>query len=191
MAPRNERKQAAARHKKKVKRAKAQHARKQRTRRASGGVSQAATWPVGEAYLSDNWHEWEATVHGVVGRTHADGTTALVGITVDLAQQGLTQLDVRVGLPSNQVGAWAATQTDDAAMFSADPAAVARLFHDGLSLARAAGRPDPKGLERALTLLGDVDPDESPYDYHLGFEDDDEPTEEVKKGFFGRLFGGA
>ena len=189
MASGKERKRAKARQKHKVKRAAAQQARKRRTATTSASPSKAKGWPLGEAYLSENWDDWEATVHGVISRTNATGTSTFATLTVDLAEEGLTELKLYEGLPAQQIAAWAGTKAEDTAMFSADPAAVARLLRDGITLRKDKGSPDLPGQAKVLALFADVDPDESPFSYRLGYEDEQEITVEVKGGLGSKILG--
>jgi hypothetical protein len=76
-------------------------------------------------------------------------------------------------------------------MVSVEPAAVARLVHDALAWRRERGLADPKGVADALALLGDLDPDDSPYDFRFGRQAEDDETEEVEvdKGLMARIKG--
>lgn len=192
MATASERRKQKARQKHKERRSVAKASRKERvqaTKPVKTRLPDAASWPLGEAFLSDNWHTWEATVRGVASRVNDQGTSVFIGITVDLAEAGLTELVVHAGLPDHQVAAYAGSLATDVAMFSAEPSAVIRLLHDGLAMRRELGEADPADLARVLALFADVDPDESPYTYHQGFEDDQEDTVEVKRGVLASILG--
>lgn len=190
MASKREQRQQAKRKKQKVRRSEAQAQRARKTKRTRAGVDTAASWPVVEAWISQGWHRWEVTVHGVLVRGHADGTRAYAAFEVDLAEGGLVSVASGSGVSSGNVQAVLMERSsEDDPLVGTDPAFVARLAHDGLAFARDAGRSDPKGLDDALALLGDLDPDESPFDLQFGHEDEEEDTVEQPGGVWAAVKG--
>ncbi|MCB9664042.1 MAG: hypothetical protein H6732_08000 [Alphaproteobacteria bacterium] len=190
MSTASERRKAAARQKHKERRQARQSERKARTKAPRTGTRDAGGWPLGDAWLSQDWFEPEARLHAVVSRVHDDGSAACAAFEVDLAEEGLVATRVRGGLRAEHVPAFAADQDPEGTLIVTEPEAVARLVLDGLAWRRRAGLPDPKGLDEALALLEGVDPDESAYDFHFGLEGQDEPTEEIpRQGLFTRLKG--
>lgn len=194
MASRNDARKQKARQKQKQRRSAAQQARKAKTKRSKAGVSQAATWPVADTYISQDWYEWESTVHAVLSRAHADGNTAYVAFTVELGGAGLTEVASAVGVSEGHVQAAASERSEEGkALVFAEPESIALLFREGLAYRRAQGHADPKGLEQATRLLAGIDADDATVDFRFGLEDEDDPTEEVKApglaARLGRFFG--
>ncbi|MCB9682580.1 MAG: hypothetical protein H6733_14035 [Alphaproteobacteria bacterium] len=192
MASSHERRAQAKADKHKKKRAVAQQARKERTRRTHAGIGTAASWPVRDAWLSDSWHEPEARIQAVIARGHADGTWAWAAFEVDTADAGLVACAHQVGVSEGHVQQALVERSENEAMVSVEPAAVARLVHDAVAWSRTHKHRDPDGFADAYALLGDLDPDDSPYDFTFG-DARDEDTEEIPRlgliGRIGKLFG--
>lgn len=194
MGTRRDAQRAKARDRKKKSRAKAQEARKAKTLRGKPTVSRAKTWPVSEAWISDNWHEEGAEVHGVLVRTHSNsGTSAAIFVHANLDQVGFASLDIEVGVPEGVIRNRLVELAEEVTFMEVQPEQVSRLVYDARRLAVRCEQPLPKNLADALSLLEGIDEREAPYDFSIK-EDDDEPTEqsgEVKRqGLFSRLFGG-
>lgn len=186
MASPSEHRRQKALAKQKKRREVAQESRRRRQDRAHAPRSEAAKWPLFEAWISQDWHEWEARVHGVVARRHADGVVAWAAFEVDLADDGLVATESQVGVEEGFLRR-ALIQRSEApvdgkggsALVSTDAAEVARLAHDALGWRRRRKLADPRGLEDALAVLGDVDPDDATFEFLFGREDEEEETAEV------------
>jgi len=178
MSTARDRKRAKARQKKKAKdatRRKASNARRaQKSKRVS--ASAASHWPLGEAYVSEHWHEWGAHVHAVFTRVHGDGRVAAAVLEVDLEEEGLLNAEYNV-YPND---AWVQQllmerSQGDHAMMYADPGLVAKIGRTGHKL----GSDGAKGWSDVEDLFADT-PDSS-FDIHTGNAIEDSVTEEVPK----------
>ena len=190
MGTKRQRQQKAAKQRHKARRTQRQAQRKQRNQRARASLGSASSWPVLEAWISQEWHAWEATVHGVLVRGHADGTLAWCAFEVDLGDDGLLSADHAVGVQEGHVYAQLeARSAEGNPLVSTEPELIAKLAREGLAFRRGQGLSEPSGVPDALRLLGDLDPGESAYDLHFGHEDEHEPTETPRRGLLGWLFG--
>lgn len=153
------------------------------------GLDGAERWPVGECYLSENWHEHGAHVHAAFVRNHSDGRLAAAFFEVDLREAGVIEVLARGGVSLGGVQGEMARRSELAghAMLVAEPALVAKVVRTGLAWGRSRGRPDPDGLDEALGLLGELDGSDAPEAILTG---DPPPPPEKRKSLFSRLFGG-
>lgn len=180
MANRRERNQQKKREKQKQKRSEARAERRQRTASAPRGrpdPRRASTWPVADAWIDDRWHQDAATIHAGLRRAHDSGLDMAVFFSVDLSGPGLLEVTLADGATPPGVGGALQARSEQATLLSTEPEAVARLFLDAVDAAAAEGRDLPEGAEDARRLLGDLDPDLSPFTYRFGPpEDDDRPV---------------
>ncbi len=188
MTTAKEQRDAKARKRQKERRAEAQKVRSARTVRAKATPGRVAAWPITDAWISQDWYERERTLHAALVRGHGDGARAVLIVTVDCADAGLTTLQLRTGLSQGNVNALVADHAETQPMVAAEAEDVARLLHDGLAWRRDRGLPEVSGLESALAFLGDLDPDLSSVEVLFGFEDDEEDTVEVRpEGLVSRI----
>lgn len=193
MGTRRDGQRAKARDRKKKSRAKAQQARKSRALQGKPTVDRAKSWPVAEAWLSDNWHNEGAEVHGVLVRTHSSsGNAAAIFVHANLDQVGFETLDVQVGVPEGLVRNKLVELAEEVTFMEVAPEQVSRLVYDARRLAVRCEQELPRNLQDALALLEGIDERDAPFDFKMKEDDDDEPTEEVPKrrGLFSALFGG-
>lgn len=191
MGTKGQQRRARKREKKKAARAEARARRqaRQRTTRRKG-TRDASGWPVESAWVSEGWHERGADVVAFLVRRHDDGTEALLRIGVDLAERGLHQAELLSGLPEGQAMARIAQDAESTTLLEIEPTLVAALVHRGRDHAHERGHALPSRTDQALAFLGDLDPEASPYDLHLGDPDEEEVTEEVHRpGPLQRLLG--
>ncbi len=193
MATAKERRDARTRARQKERREAARTARKDKTVRArvrTTAAGKATDWPIAEAWLSQDWFERERVLTGAVVRAHSDGNAAVLLLQVDLASDGLTSAEIRSGITVPQARGLLAERTGDRPLGACEPAAVARLFEEGLAWRKDRGLPVLAQAAAAAAFLEGIEADLANEEFLFGTEDDDEPTEEVRKpGLLGRLFG--
>jgi two-component system cell cycle response regulator DivK len=88
-------------------------------------VEEAAAWPLAECYVGDKWHEDGARVPAIFVRKHPSGRVMAASMDVDLADQGIVDLEL-----------WALQTVNELNM---------KLFHDLL---------DSQGYETLQTREG-------------------------------------
>ncbi len=189
MASPSERRRQKSIAKQKQRRESAQVSRRRRTAKASGPRGDASGWPVHEAWISEDWYEWEAKISGMITRKHADGTLAYAVFDVDLADEGLTACKTESGLAEGNVIQAIVDRSQTKAMMLTAPANIARLVQDALDWRRRRTLPDPKGLAEALEYLDDVDAEDARSDFLFGREDEEEATSEIpgKQGLWDKV----
>jgi hypothetical protein len=181
------------REKQKKKRADASLRRsRQVARLAPASLEATTTWPVGDCYLSENWHEHGARVHAIFTRRSGDGALAGAAFEVDLVHDGLVSARPLVGLTDGALQAELVRRADDHAMVTQDAAIVVKRVEVGIRLAESNGRRIPKDTDRAREIFGDVSSDDCPHELYTG--DDAAPEPPRKLGIITRaldkLFGG-
>jgi len=153
------------------------------------GLQGAEAWPVGECYLSADWHEQGARVHAGFVRESTDGRRAAAFFEVDLREQGVVDCLARGGVSLGGIQAEMARRSElvDQAMLVAEPDLVVKLVHAGVQLAEAHGTPRPSALSEALALFGELDGSTAPEAILTGSPP---PPPPKKKSLFSLLFGG-
>lgn len=179
MASPSERRRQKSIAKQKQRREVAQVSRRRRTAKVSAPRGDASGWPVHEAWISQDWFEWEVRVHAVLVRKHADGAFAYAAFEVDLADAGLVSCKIESGIGEGNVQQAIVERSQDKAMVLTTAPNVARLVEEALDWRHRRKLPDPKGLEAALDMLDGVDAADARFDYMFGHEDEEEPTSEI------------
>jgi hypothetical protein len=156
--------------------------------RLDRGLKGAHGWPVGECYLSEDWHEQGARVHAGFVRQNTDGRLAAAFFEVDLRSEGVVECVARGGVSEGGVQAEMARRSElcDKAMLVAEPDLVVKVVNTGLALTRSAGRALPDGLDEAIALFGDLDGSTAEVAVLTG---DPPPPPPKKKSLFTLLFG--
>lgn len=155
---------------------------------ASGRVrglsaEECARWPVGECFLSQNWHEHGPTVVACFTRQHEDGRVAAVFCDIELEAAGVTQVLYRAPVTADGALGEVARRSEEAGVGIQvdDPARVVKVIHTGLDLG-AAG----EDLVELRSLLGDLDPRACPDEVLTGRPPPPPPR---KRSLFSMLFG--
>lgn len=175
----------------------AQHARRERNRRAvpaaQASIAEAARWPIADAWISQDWDAPAGALHGALVRVRGSGDAARAAVLLveaDPVAGGLVSVSVRTDLAPDSANGAIAALVGTRTILQATPEAVARLVSDALDHRRAQGLADPRGLADALAFLGDVDPDEADETFRFGEDTSDDPTEEVpRRSWWERLLG--
>lgn len=187
MADKRTQRQQKKREKHRKRRQQRQASRKAMRRDARGGPGQAARWPLGEAWLSQGWHDRGATVHAVLTRTHPSGRTAIVHVECDLARAGVVQAEARiVERPGEVVGLLGALSDPDP-MLETAPEQVVAVIEAAAAHGRTTGHTPPRGYEAAARLWADVDAEQAPLEVLVG---DEAPGDSKGGSWWSRLFGG-
>ncbi len=192
MGTRRDVREAEKRKKQKVRRADKGARRKAATPRERAGAADAAAWPDAQAWISDNWHEPGAHVRAVFGRAHSSGACFAAAFDVDLSGPGLGHVALGRGRAAEAIAEWGGQTWPDVTLLSMEPAMAARLVQVGLRLAAEAGSPPTGDVGDLRALLGDLDPDDTPYEFEVRFAapepaPEDLDTEEVSAGRGGLL----
>lgn len=191
MSTERDRRQARKREKQRKKREEARRTRGSRKPPgAEGGrdVSEALDWPVGEAWMSEDWHEQGAHVHAIFTRQHADGRLAIAAIEADLADRGLVSVKAASGVSDPVLRAELVQRSSDTqAMVEVEPALVVKLARTAEAWGRDRGHVTPASWEAALALFGDVCPGDAPQEIRCGSPEMDTPTKPAQEGFFATL----
>ncbi|MEZ4317540.1 MAG: hypothetical protein R3F61_08545 [Myxococcota bacterium] len=152
------------------------------------GLKGAEAWPVGECYLSENWHEHGARVHAGFVRESSDGRRAAAFFEVDLRRDGVVEVLARGGVSEGAVQGEMARRSEASgnAMLVAEPDLVVKVVRAGVDLSRSRENALPDGLDEALRLFGDLDGSTAPEAVLTG---DPPPPPAKKKSLFSLLFG--
>ena len=147
-------------------------------------AAECSTWPVGECFLSQNWHEHGPRVQAVFTRVHQDGRVAAVFCDVDLRREGVLDVLFRAPVTADGVLGEVARRSEANAeqpIQVDDPLRVAKVIETGLALGSGAD-----GVGELRALLGDVDTRACPDPILTG---DPPPVAPKKKSLFSMLFG--
>lgn len=194
MAKKNTRRDQKKREKQKKKRAEARKTRGSRAAPVQAavvretGIAGWESWPVSDCYLSENWSDQGARVHAAFVRENDEGRCAAAFFEVDLKTEGVTEVLSRGNVSYAAVQGEMARRSElsKKAMLVADPALVAKLVLTGVDYGRDQGLSPPKGLDEALRLFGDIDPEDAPESILVGTPP---PPPAKKKSLFSVLFG--
>lgn len=179
MASPSERRRQKSIAKQKQRREAAQDSRRRRTTKASAPRGDASGWPVHEAWISQDWYEWETRIHAMVVRKHADGLFAYAAFEVDLGDDGLVACKTEQRIGEGNVQQAIVERSQEKAMALTTAPNVVRLVQDALDWGHRRKLPDPKGLAAALEMLDGIDAEDARIDFMFGHEDEEEPTSEV------------
>ena len=138
------------------------------------GKSRAHSWPTGDCWIGADWFERGAEVAGIFVRRHSSGQCSAARVRVDLADEGLTEVEVRHELSQQAVLAWVGTLSDQESLVQARPELVVKLAHTGADITSTNGEKSPREWERALELFGDIDPEASSDTFLTGLPDTEE-----------------
>jgi len=151
----------------------------------SASVEEAATWPVGECYVSSNWHERGAHVHAGFTRTHADGRRAAAFFEIDLAERGVIGCAAKMGLAEASIqGELVRRSSDEKPMLAIEPELVVKLVKAGAAWGAQRGGSLPPAYEKGLRLFGTVDGATCPHEIRCGTEEDPAPAPAPTGGMF-------
>jgi len=139
--------------------------------RRGGSLATAVGWTAGTAYLSANWSERGALVHAVFTRNRADGRIAAAFFEVDLAERGVIAVKSGTSYNEARILAEVGRRSEPVAMMEADPGLVAKLVHEGHRWGVSQGHEPPRGLDEALALMADMDPENYPTKIPCGREE--------------------
>lgn len=152
-------------------------------------MDEVLEWPVGDAFLSQDWHEQGPRVTAVFTRQHYGGTVAALIFDVDLREQGVVSIDALFGVPENELHMQLAQRSQQKALMVVDPGLVVKVVREGRAHGEKGGHAQAEGLDSAQAFFGDTRP--SVQEVLVGAEP---PPPPVKEGLFASLkrrFGGA
>jgi hypothetical protein len=157
MSTQRERREAAKRERKRKERAEAQHERAERAASerqalrpaALVTVTEAADWPVADAWLGDNHTTHGATVHAGVSTRRDDGRMGAAFFSVDLADGRVHHVTTLAGVLDGNVNAEVVARATPHAMVFTDPCDVAALLAGALAR-RPQQDDDLRALQRFL-----------------------------------------
>lgn len=179
------RQQAEARRKRHLARRERAREARRRTKGGTTSLDAATRWPWREAWIGEAWHDPTAILPAFAMRAHDDGRTAWVAFAVDLSDASVVRIDVGVGRDGDARAALLVL-SEASTMLSTEPATIARLVDEIDD--RSAG--DVPGLDAALRLMGDLDPDDATLDAVFGADTPTDPgTPAPRRSWFARLFG--
>jgi hypothetical protein len=152
----------------------------------SASLEEAKSWPVGECYLSSNWHERGAHVHAGFTRIHEDGRRAAAFFKVDLADKGVVGCVARAGLSeANIQGELGRRSSDEQSMMVIEPELVVKLVEAAADWGTSRGGSLPPAYANGVKLFGTVKGADSPHEIRCGTEDDPAPAPPAAEGMFG------
>ncbi|MCB9744161.1 MAG: hypothetical protein H6740_16305 [Alphaproteobacteria bacterium] len=192
MGSKRDSRQQKKREKDKVKSAARKRARASRVERdkvqRGVDVEQVMSWPVGDAFLSEDWHEQGPRVSAVFTRQHVGGTVAAMIFDVDLREQGVVGIEALLGVPEGELHVQLAQRSQKKALMVVDPGLVVKVVQQGRAHGEKGGHAQPEELDGAMAFFGDTRP--SVQEVLVGAEPPPPPPAE---GFFASLkrrFGG-
>lgn len=107
MASRREHNQQKARERKRLRDRERSRAAAERRKKegalAQVSLEQALTWPEGECYLSQAWHEQGAHIYAVFTRKHNSGRVCAALFELDLAEEGVQDVELFMGVKEEQL----------------------------------------------------------------------------------------
>lgn len=151
----------------------------------SASLDEASSWPVGECYLSSNWHERGAEVHAGFTRIHADGRRAAAFFEIDLAKKGVVGCVAKAGLSdANIQGELVRRSSDERPMLVMEPELVVKLVEAAAAWGASHGGSLPPAYANGLKLFGSVKGADSPHEIRCGTEEDPAPPPPAAEGMF-------
>jgi len=151
----------------------------------SADMDEAILWPLGECYISSNWHERGPLVHAGFTRVHTDGRKAAAFFEVDLADKGVLDCVAKAGLQeANIQGELVRRSSDDNPMLVIEPELVVKLVEAGAAWGKSRGNALPPAYDKGHRLFGSVRGGDSPHEILCGTEEAPAPAPEAADGMF-------
>ncbi|MCB9742146.1 MAG: hypothetical protein H6740_06070 [Alphaproteobacteria bacterium] len=156
-----------SRNQKKRQKAKVKSAERKRSRSArvdrervqrDVSMDEVLEWPLGDAFLSQDWHEQGPRVTAVFTRQHYGGTVAAMVFDVDLREQGVVSMEALLGVPEGELHMQLAQRSQQKALMVVDPGLVVKVVREGRAHGEKGGFPQAEGLDAAQAFFGDVRP---------------------------------
>lgn len=160
MASKNEHRKQKNAEKKKLRdrdrRAAAARTREQVKQLRSVEPAEAASWPVADCYISQNWPEQGPTIHAVFTRKHASGTIAAALLEIDLAERGVISAELMIGVEPIRLYAELERRSQPVSLLIVDPGLVVKAAREGATFGEMQGYEQPEALIEAIVLFGDT-----------------------------------
>ncbi len=191
MSKQREHKAAKKREKNRLKRKKAQASRG--SRRVMGAsadaVKQAGTWPMWEAWATEDWYERGAHVHVCFSRKHDDGRIAAAFFELDLADKGILDATARTDATVQAVRMELGRRSgDEKAMVEVEPDLVVKLVDTAHHWGEKHGHPVPSSFQRARGVFGSTSGRHCDHEIRCGTHDPNEaPAASGQDGWFSKL----
>jgi len=151
----------------------------------SANMDDAASWPVGDCYVSSNWHERGAHVHAGFTRVHTDGRRAAAFFEIDLADRGVIGCAAKAGLAeANIQGELVRRSSDEQPMLVIEPELVVKLVEAAAEWGTRDGASLPPAYDKGRKLFGNVQGADCPHEIRCGTEDDPAPEPASTGGLF-------
>lgn len=136
-------------------------ARSIRTRRAGGAGSvsaeQAAGWPLGECYISQDWHEKAPQIQAIFTRLRKDGRMAAALFELDLAEAGVKGARLELDWKLSSLQQVLVALSREKPLVVCEPGLVVKVVQEAAKL----GEGSTPQLARARALFGEIKPSSS------------------------------
>jgi hypothetical protein len=158
------RKKARDRERHRVAASKRQHMSK--TRDIS--VEEAAAWPLAECYVGDKWHEDGARIPAIFVRKHPSGRVMAASMDVDLAEQGVVDLELWALQTVNELNMKLAALSQDTPLLVVPAELVVRIARVAYEHGVREEYEQPEDWAKVELLFGDVTPGAGTPDVRAG-----------------------
>jgi hypothetical protein len=131
-------------------------------------VEEAAAWPLAECYVGDKWHEDGARVPAIFVRKHPSGRVMAASMDVDLAEQGIVDLELWALQTVNELNMKLATLSQDTPLLVVPAELVVRIARVAHAHGVKEEYDQPEEWAKVEQLFGDVTPGAGTPDVRAG-----------------------
>lgn len=197
MASRREHNQQKSRERKRLRdkdRARvAQERRQKEAALAQVSMEQALTWAEGECYLGQHWHEQGPHLWAVFTRTHPSGRVCAALFELDLAEEGVQDVELLMGLRQEQLMARLAALSQEHPLVVVGAELVVHAVRTAQEWGQKQDFEQPDELPEATRLFGEFRLPPGLPDLKVGREAGQrlrEPEPAAPQGLWGRIRSG-
>lgn len=183
MSTKRTRKQQQKAERRKKERADRVAARRARTTELAAGLSKPASWPLAEAYLSQDADDLGHALV-IASRRYTDGRLAGFAATLDLRGDGLVALEVHDGSQPNALGQLLRDASTEQVLLVASPADALASLDEGIAARARAGHAPLPQAAAARALFPDVDPLDAERPLFIEDVADEDTVDQPKGGLF-------
>lgn len=169
--------------------ARRQEARDRRKASKVRDISKLVELPEAACYASDNWHEQgPEKVWAAFSRAHPNGLVAASIFTLNLRDEGVLNAEFLPELSPSQLEGELGRRAGETVLAECEPELVVKLVDAARQLSETVPRPLPKGFSDAVSLFGDILPEDCDYEILVGdTPPEPKPESEASSGLLDRI----
>ena len=159
---------------------------------SQASMDQVLSWSEGECYLSQDWHEQGAHIWAIFTRRHPSGRCAAAMFELDLAEEGVQEVELLLGVAEDQLMMRLANLSQKHPLVVTGGEMVVHAVRTAESWSKAQEYELPEGFAEAVRLFGDFKLPPGMPDFKVGREAGDAkrlqpPVEPQAEGIWGRV----